>query len=267
LRGPKIDSAIVAGIRSTGGKAKAELIMAAGERGSTAAADDLMRAVSDPDPDVHRSSLRALRGVSGAPQIPELLGLVLNARSASDRREASQALTAVLKRSQVAHIKPVLSAYRSAPQPEARASLLEVMGQTSNPEALPLLRDSLKENRAEVARAAILALSEWSDAAPLADLLAAAKDNSDPTLQVLALRGYLKLMGAPSPRPHSESAGMLAGAMRLAKQPAEKKTILSLLVSIPCAEALEIAEQSLADETVATESKVAVKRIRSALNR
>ena len=76
LAGPGIDSAVVAAIGTSSGKVKAELILAAGKRGSTAAANALVQAVHDPDPDVRRNALRALRNVAGPAQVPALLEIV-----------------------------------------------------------------------------------------------------------------------------------------------------------------------------------------------
>ena len=54
-------------------------------------------------------------------------------------------------------------------------SLIEVMGQTSNEAALPVLRATMKGSDPEFARAAILALTAWENPAPLMDLLGLAK--------------------------------------------------------------------------------------------
>jgi hypothetical protein len=147
----------------------------------------------------------------------------------------------------------------------ARLALLEVMGQTSSDEALSTLRAALKDRSPEVARGAILALSEWATPVPMPDLLAIAQSGANPTLQVLALRGYLKLMGLPSQRPATESAKMLAEVMHLAKQPAEKRTVLALLPTFPSKESLQIAEAATKDQDVGKEAKAAVDRINGLL--
>src|SRR5205823_6872280 len=127
----------------------------------------------------------------------------------ADRRDAGQALALVLQRSDPDRISPVIAAYKSATAMDARVSLLEVLGQTSNGEALATLRAGLSQPAQEIGRGSILALSEWKTTAPLPDLLAAAKTNPSPALRILALRGYLKLVGLPSQRPNPESARLL----------------------------------------------------------
>jgi HEAT repeat protein len=265
LRDTGADSAIVAGIRSSAGKVKTELILAAGERGAAGAADALIEAAGDSGADIRREAVRALKNVAGPAQAPALVELVAKAPTASARRDAVQALSSVLRRSKPAPIAPVLTAYRTA-SPAARLALTEAMGQSSSAEALPLLRAGVKATDAETARAAILALSEWSDPAPLPDLLAAAESGASPALRTLALRGYLKLTALPSTRTPAETGVMLRGALRLAKQPAEQRTVLSMLPLYPCKESLDAAEALLNDRTLAAEAKTAAERIRASLH-
>jgi HEAT repeat protein len=261
LRGPGIDQALVSAITAASGKTKAELILAAGERGATATGEVVVKAIHEDDPDVHREALRAAKTVAGPQQIPDLVSLVTAASKPADRRDAGQALAMVLQRSEPDRITPVIATYQSATATSARVSLIEVFGQTSNDQALATLRAGLSDTAPEISRGSILALSEWKTTAPLPDLLAVAKANSSQALQILALRGYLKLIGLPSPRPNAESARLLRDAADLAKQPAEKSAVLSLLPNYPCPESLQIAQSMLNDEAVSSEAKAAIDRI------
>jgi HEAT repeat protein len=265
LRGPGIDSTIVAGIETSGGKVKSELIRAAGERASPGAADVLARAAQESG-EVRHEALRALRNVGGTGQVQAMLDLVLRASPASERREATQTLASILRRGQPAPMGAVISAYQTAPGAEVRVSLLEVMGQTSSAETLPVLRAGITDQNPEIARAAILAVTAWDDATPLPDLLNLAKSSGpNNNLQILALRGVLKLIVLRSQRSASESAQLLGTAMRLASQTAEKRAILSLLPSFPSKEALDVARAASADQAVASEAQVALDQITEAL--
>jgi HEAT repeat protein len=264
LRGANIDAAIIKGIAASKGPLQSEFILAAGERRSPEAADVLTQTIRDPDPEVRRAALRALRKVAGPSQVTGLLE-ALKTTDADDREEAAQALAAALKKSQASDVNTVIAAYRSAGTVETRLALLGVLGQTSNAEALGVLRSALKEVNPEIVRGSILALTGWSDSAPMPDLLALAKNRGEPGLQILSLRGYLKLLALPSQRSHAESARLLGEAIQLAKEPAEKRSALAQLTAYPCEEALKIAETYLKDQTVAVEAKASVERIRNVL--
>jgi HEAT repeat protein len=288
LRGPSIDRALIAAMGSSTGKARIELITAAGERGATSSADALATAAQESDPEARRAALLALRNVGGAGQTAALLDLLLKASSTSERRVITQTLGTVLKRAQPASIGAVISAYNASSNLNSRLSLLEVMGQTSNEEALPLLRASIRDSNPEIARGAILALTAWDNSTPLMDLLnyakaappnleAAPADPAAPVrrrrgeaqatnnLQVLALRGVLKLILLEPRRQLAESGRLLAEAMDLASQNPEKFTILSLLASFPCQESLEVARAAQRDVAVANEAKVAFAQVTEAL--
>ena len=152
------------------------------------------------------------------------------------------------------------TAHRGGP----RRVLQERRGRTSSEQALALLRSPFRDAAPEILRGAILALSECQNTAPLPGLLAVARSNPNQALQVLALRGYLKLVGLPSQRPNPESARLLSDAMGLARQPAEKIALLALLPNYPCAESRQIAQSMLKDEAVSKEAQAAIDRLNGA---
>jgi hypothetical protein len=273
---------------------KVELVIAAGQRVARGAADALISAAGDPDPEVRREAMRALRNAGGPAQTAPLLQMLLKASTASERRDAAQTLAAVLRSGQPASMSAVVSAYNSAGDLNARLSLIDVMGQTSSNEALPLLRSGLKDASTEIARAAILALSNWDNSTPLTDLFDFAKavpqnalasepepvaggrggrggrggfGGPPPTnnLKVLAVRGVLKLMVLQSDRTASASGRMLGETMALATQNPEKLLALSLLPVFPSQESLEVAQAATRDPAVVDEAKVAVAQVAEAL--
>jgi len=97
IPGKDVDQAITDSIASAPSKLKIELIRAAGERGSTAAAPALLAAARDNDNGVRRESLRALHEVGTANQVPGLVALVVSPVQPDDRTEAVHSLAAVLR--------------------------------------------------------------------------------------------------------------------------------------------------------------------------
>lgn len=262
LPGKEVDQAIVQAIPKAGEKMKLELIRAAGERGTASAAPVLLEMARTGTNDVRRESLRALRDTASPSDIPALLALVVKPVQTADRAEAARTLGGVLRRSDPARIEDVVAAYTPASDVEARAALLQVMRQSGNPKALAVLRGALKEEDAELKRAAILALGEWPDPTPIPDLMEIARTAANPAHQVLALRGALQLIRLPAAgRPPAETVKLLASAMRLAKQADEKRTVLGLLPRFPGKEALELATAYVNDSEVEAEAKAAVARL------
>jgi len=263
IRGSGADTAIAAAIVSSTGNLRLELIRAAGERASPQLADALLKVAQGQDRNAAQAAIRALRSAAGPEQAPALLDAVLKISNVGERREAALTLASVMKRAARPVIEPVLSAYQPARDKQTRIILIDVMGQVSANEALPSLRAALKDSDADIARAAILALTAWASAEPFPDLLEIARGDSNPTRQILALRGCIKLIAVPSERSRTDSVGLVKQVWRLAKQQAEKRGILALLPLFPTPESLRMADAAAADPSVASEAKAAAESIRA----
>ncbi|MGC9998914.1 MAG: HEAT repeat domain-containing protein, partial [Bryobacteraceae bacterium] len=267
LRGTGVDRAVVESIPRAELKVRVELIRAAAERNITQAVDTLLAASRDENMAVRREAIRALRDIAGPERTPALIGLLLNVRGDADLTEAKHALYSALKRSSQSHGPELIAAYRSANDPDKKSALLSVMGEAGIEDTLPLFREILKHSDDQVRRAAILALSNWPTVGPAADLLEAAGQPGNQALQILALRGYIKLVSLSGDRAPSETAKMLERALRIARQPEEKRAILAALQKAPSEESLRLAREQLSDPSVAPEAQIAVTALEQAISK
>jgi HEAT repeat protein len=262
MRGNDIDRAVIDGIASADPKLQLELIRAAGQRSITAATPALLKTARESNADVRRESLKALGDTASAEDVSGLMTLVVTPAQAADREGAARSLGAVLRRSDPSSSNEVISAYSSVSDVEARAALVQVMGQTGNSEALPILEAALKDKNAGLREGAILGLTEWPNDTPVTDLLQAARAASSPSQQVLALRGVIRLIPEPgSHRTVDEKVQLLIQAMGLAKQPEEKRAILALLPALPTKAALDFANAWVNDSEVGAGAKAAATRL------
>ncbi len=264
IRGAEADKALADGIASAPGAPKLELIRAAGARNQVSAAGALLLAAKDSNQEVRRESLRALRTAAGPEQSAALLSILAATQDATDRRAAAAAVAAAVKRSP-AKVAEVVAAYDSSHDTPVRTALLDVMGQTTSDDALPTLRKALTSTDPEIVRAGILALSEWQSPVPMPDLLNLVKEGATPVQQVLALRGYIKLISAPSSRTIPQTVDLIVLAAGLAKQPEEKRSLLALLPFYPTRKALALAQSMVDDTAVTREARYAVTRVQLAL--
>jgi len=265
LRGAPVDAAIVKAFASAGGKERIELIRAVNDRGISDAVPALLQSARSTDRDIRREATRALRDIAPASALGELLSLLAASPAAADRRETERTLASTLRRNPQAPLAPLQKELDAAQSADSRASLLSVLGQSTRDDALPLLRAALSNPEPAARRAAILALTEWPSVAPSPDLLSAAKSDAEPPLRVLALRGYIRLVSAPSERQPTEVARQLAEALKASPQPEEKKAVLAALTRFVCPESLEIAKTLLSDPGVSQEAKSAVDRLERAI--
>jgi HEAT repeat protein len=156
------------------------------------------------------------------------------------------------------------------------APVADVTEQTAARESLYRLRsadvdkaiiDGIAGAESRVKMELIKAASERGIAAAAGTLLGIAKSDPDPAFQVLALRGYIHLVGLPDRHPPDETLWMLSEAMNLAKNAEAKKAILALLPRIASADALSLAEAAMKDPEVANEAKAAADLIRKKMGR
>jgi HEAT repeat protein len=267
LRGPDVDQVILASIPKAEPKVKVELIDAVGERNIRSGASALLETAKDSDRKVRIESLRVLKVVAGPADLPALVDLLIHAQSSSDRNEAQKTVAAVAHKIEDTNrqAQAVLAALPSVEAIPSRCALLSVLGKIGDRSALPVLTAALKDANVEVQTAAIRALAEWPTPEPLNDLLKVAEGSDNKVHRILALRGFVRLLGLESGRSAEETLGMYKKAMSLAPDVGEKRRVLSGLSGVASLAALKMAADYLEDEGVSREAGSAVIKIASGI--
>jgi HEAT repeat protein len=262
LHGETVNQKIMALIPSADPNVKAELVRSLGQRNVVKATETLLKTAVDPDQSVRRESFKSLAIVSSPKFIDELIQLVINEGNSGVRDEAERTLVLVSQKIQDPsnQASAVLTVLPSVEDIEARSSLLEVAGRIGDMNALPVLRNELKNENPENQKAAIYALSAWPDAEPINDLLKIVETSENETHKILALRGYIDLVKIRSNRSHAESVALFKTAMDFATEVTEKKMVLSGLGRLWSVETLEVSVQYLDDPDIKPEAEAALIR-------
>ena len=271
LRGEKIDEAILAGICCADPKVKVELIQSVGQRNITAGVQLLLNTARDPDSKVQRESFKVLKVIADEKYLPALVELLLKIESASVRGEAEKTVAAVAHKIEDKNrqAEAVIVVLPEVADITKRCSLLSVLGRIGDDSALPVLGAALSSDNAKEQDAAIRALSDWPNSKPLNDLLKIAKTSQNEIHRILALRGFVRLLGLESDgstelaevRPAKETIKLYQQAMDLAPSVPEKRMVLSGLANVKSLDALLMAASYLKDETLLQEAEVAVVKI------
>jgi HEAT repeat protein len=246
-------------------KVRAAVIAALASRKAVEAAPVLATAAADADATVRSEALKALEALGDEKVLPALLAVLTKAQATEDQQGSERALLAICSRAanKDACLRPVLAAVGGAKMP-ARGTLLRALGRLGGPGAIGPVRAALNDPDAAVKDAAVRALADWPDATAAADLLALAKKEANQTLQVIALRGYLRLAGLPD-RPAAEKVKMCHEALAVAKRPDEQKLILGVLGDVNTAEAFLMTVPMLQEAPVREEAAQASTKIAKAL--
>ena len=260
LRGLNVDKVILAAIPKAEAKTKVELISSVGQRNITAGVTTLLQTAKGSDRKVRIESLRVLKVVAGPEHLPALVELLINAESSSDRTEAQKTIAAVAHRIEDKNrqAESVLAVLPSVKETVPRCSLLNVLGRIGDNSALSVLTASLKDENVEVQTAAIRALAVWPTPEPLDELMKIAENSGNKVHRILALRGFVRLLGLASDRPAGQTIEMYKKAMSLAPDAGEKKKVLSGLANTKSLAAMQMAADYLDDETLSVEAGAAV---------
>ncbi len=263
MRDPNVDGVILTRIPKVAAKVKVELIKSAGERNIVTGVEVLLKTARDEDSKVRRESFKVLKAIAGPKYLPALVELLVGVQSSSDRREAEKTVTAVAHKisDKNRQAEAVLAKLPLVKKEGGRCSLLRVLGKIGDDSALAVLRAGLKDKSTAVKDACIRSLAEWPTAEPMADLLKVVQATDNKLHHVLALRGYVRLIGLESSRGAQETIGMYRQAMELASNVSEKKMVLSGLANMKSLAALKMVIAYLEDKGLQQEAEVAVVKI------
>ena len=259
LRSAGADAAILAGMKAAQGELRVELIDVLADRRCLAATPALLAEAGGDDGKVATAAFKALGVLASPKDLPAMLKLLPTTKGAASRAETAVVLVAAKTPD------AVLAALASAHQPAERASLVRVLGRIGGPKAYPPVEKALGDADAGVKDAAVRALASWPDARAEAALLNLARGAGDKTHRVLALRGYVRLLGLPSERKPQETARKYAEILPVARDADSRKLVLAGLADVGHVDALKLAMDQLGDSAVEAEAALAAVKIAHAV--
>jgi len=264
LPAPGVDGALLALARNGTGERRLLCVDLLIERRAKSAFPALLEfARQEEDRKLNASAWKGLALLGAREDSPTLVEVLTTAATDALRRSAAKAVVAVARREPAASPRTAaLLAVLPNVSPEARIEILGVLGELGGAEALAAVREALAASP-ELRSAAVRALGTWPDASPADLLLALARDEPDPVLRVLALRGCARALGQPDAPPPAETVRRLGELLAVAGRDEDRKVVLAGLAQIPHRDALTVLrpcldEPSLREEAVAAVLKVAL---------
>ena len=256
LRGSDVDDALIGALKTAPPAEQRELICALELRQTKAAVPALFELAGGNEATIRHAAIAAVGKLGDTTACADLIALML-----TDPEDAASAMAEICRRE--ATTVPMVKALAEVP-PSGKVALLEALGSMGGAQALAAVRAELKAEDAGVRVAAVRALANWPDAAPLDDVAALASTTSDVRSKTLALRGVARLAPLAKDRPR-EAVEIITRAMKNGGAPGEQKALLAALAEIPHAAALKAIEASLNDAVLADEAKAAMDQIQERL--
>ena len=260
IRGKGVGEAIATLLGSKDAAVRAGIVEVLATRADKSMVPAMLEAARDKDADVRSSAVKGLEAAAGAGELPALVDLLAKAE-AGERGGIEKALTAAIARTgdTEAQSAPLVAGLAKA-DADAKGRLLRLLGRVGGEKALSAVRGALGDASAEVATAAVRALSDWPDASPAPDLLKVIQTTDDRTRKALAFRGYVQMANMPGVG-GEEAVRMYKQALGLARTDAEKKSVLAGLAGSHVPEALGLVKGLLADSAVQAEAELALVQV------
>jgi HEAT repeat protein len=263
LIGRDVNPAIVAAMDGAETTVRVELIRSLASRCAKEALPVLQACAAQPDQEIRCAAIESIGALADETQVEAMVKTLRAAKSNEERAASERGLATVCRRFGDKCARPLIAGLDGADAP-SRCALLRPLGLTGAAAALDALRKPVREEMGEVQTVAIKALSEWPDDRAAPDLLDLATKSESLQHHVLALRGYIRVVGAGKMKAPDKLAA-LKSALQLARRPEEKKQALGELGRVSTLPALELAATCLADEALSQEAAAAAVAIAETL--
>ena len=249
IDGEGVGAAILKGMTGAKGELRVNLISVLSDRRYAPAAKSVLSHAGSTDATLARAAFKALGTLAAPGDIPAMVKLMPtgNSNPAAVQAEASIIAVAAKTTDPSKRADPVLAAFASEKKPERQAALIRILGKLGGDKALAAVI------KADSPDAVVRALADWPDASASGPLLNIVKSTKNKTHRILALRGYIRLLGLDPSAPVRK----YAEALDLAKQPETKKLVLSGIAGVVHSDALKLVVPLLDDAAVRGEAALA----------
>lgn len=253
LPGSDVDAAIVEALRTAQGPVRVALLRAAGDRLVTAALPSAITDMDSGDPAIRLAAIEAVGMLVPLEQLDVLIRRLVTARAPEEMNLVKAALISACSRMPDldAAANKLMTAWNNA-SPDARLTIVEVLGAMGGSRALAILGRLGKEGDDAVQDAVTRVLGEWmsADAGPV--LLDLAK-TGNPKYRIRALRGYIRI-ARQLEVPLEDRIAMCSQALQAAQRPEEKRLVLEVLRRYPTSTGLQLAVTLLSDAELRPEA-------------
>lgn len=261
LPGEKVADAVAAAIPAASPQARKALLPILANRHATKHKDVAFKQAADKDESVRIAALKVLNDLADENDIDKAVALAL-AASSDDEKTAAQSVVA----SAAAKVpdagkkaEKVLAAYNSADAAK-RPVLLAPLSKIGGAEALALVVRESKSSDEATRDAAIRSLGNWSEASASPALLDAAKNAPETKLQVIALRGFIRLANDTKAEPAAKAA-LYRNALEAAKRDEDRQLVISGLADVKTTEAVALIAPFLDNENLKKDAALAIAKI------
>ncbi|MFH1718543.1 MAG: HEAT repeat domain-containing protein, partial [Planctomycetota bacterium] len=265
LPGKDVDSDLLDRLPQAKGKLQQVLIGLAGQRQISEALPAIVSSLHDTDAGIRSAAIQTIGIIGQDKQTADLVKLLQETNSSSERSGIEKALLAISGRCGVGCI-PHLQPLTQSRDNELHMIGLHALAIVGGPEALAAVKSSIDNAEPPVQDEAVRILSTWPNNWPedseagqaLLVLVTSAKKMPH---QVLGLRGYLQYIRGNKKFSNEQKVAKITDVWSNVKRPEERRQAIAVLGEAPSASALELLTTLAEDPAVAEEVYSAMVRI------
>lgn len=260
---PAVMPAVAEALPKVPASSRVALVEVLAARRAKAQAETVFKAAKDEDPSVRVAALKGLADLTDDKALPRLVGLLLEATTSREHSAAQKTVVTVSEKIKdpQQRAEPVLAAMAKTKEAKPRALLLRTVARIGGKKALDTVLADMKSTDATTQDAALRALADWRDASACPHLLNVARSSEKLVHQVLALRGYVRLVETDTSMKDDKKLQMYKDGMGLAKRPDEKKMVLAGLGKVRSVDALKFVAPYLDDAALQREAAAAAAKM------
>jgi len=253
LRGEGVAESLVGQVESGDAALRASLLGVLADRQQIEALPVARKLAHDKDEKTRDAAVKVLSSLGTQDDLQSFADAMLTTKDDGEREALARAIKEIGSRltDKDKRDDSVLHAFAKADGP-TKVQLLPVLLAFAGDKTLQATRGALTAP-GEVHKAAVRSLAQWPDTAPIADLRNVAKGDADNVVRILALRGWIGMIGK-SKLKTEEKVQSFREAMELSARPEEKRMVLSEIGKVGHLDSLKIVEPYLNDEGVKREA-------------
>lgn len=258
MSGPGIERAFMRQINSGDASCRVEVIRAIGLRLDYEPFSTLHTvAKTDTEGPIRHEAIIAMARIAKSSDLDTFVQLAVTPKSPNDRRAIDQAVRIVFNKieDRDAQAGPILAVLSSVSD-DAKPLLLSLLARPATDQAFKAVSAAVTASNKQVSDAAIRALAEWPNPAPVEQLQRIASSSTNRIQRILALRGYIRL--APLTQNPTTT---YVNALKLAQRKDEIRQILGGLHHAGTRQALGIAESYMNDPDLKAEAYMAAVKV------
>lgn len=249
-------------------------LQALAQRGSPKAMPTLIKLVDHADPEVRQAAWSGITTVAAPADIDAMMKMLVSIRDPQEQARCALAVKDFCLRQtdKQGCFQAASAYYKDAPE-GIQLLVMDIAAVAGGPQALAVVKSALSSGNKTLHDSAVKVLAAWTGRESAPDLLDLARNAPEETTRIIALRGYIQIIGQnwnkrgkrEDPAANREKVAMYKTAAELAKRVDEKRLVLSGLGAVKEAGALQLAGVYLDDAEVRAEAELAVVSLVGAL--